>query len=277
MRNYVIACAAVALPLAASAAQPSFTLGTLYACPNNVSFTVTACAGSADSDYCDVQMYAAGQPLRPGRSMRSQIMQLLPRCSAQGQSTGGGGAVFAPPPAPAAPAYRPGGKFQEYDHVKVNIRGQGWMDGTIVGITLGIDNEYKVEVPGKGVAIATEQDLRFVSAGSPPGTVPPGQTPKPGLVSCAGKFDGRYASSGGTPGMVTVVFRSGKADVTTPDVVGSVNGVSAIASTHKAECWTGGGKIYLKWLDGPNVDFTMDINDDGTLDTPYGEIKKKGS
>jgi len=25
------------------------------------------------------------------------------------------------------------------------------------------------------------------------------------------------------------------------------------------------------------MDFTTDINDDGTLDTPYGEIKKKGN
>ncbi|MBV8497255.1 MAG: hypothetical protein JO361_10775 [Gammaproteobacteria bacterium] len=277
MRNYFIACAAAALPLTASAAQPSFSLGTLYACPNNVSFKVTACAGPADSDLCDVQMYAAGQALRPGRSARSQIMQLLPRCAAQGQSAAGGGAVFAQQ-TPAASPGRPAGKFEEYDHVKVNIRGQGWMDGQIVGINNGImEDEYKVQVPGKGVASASPQDLRFVSAGVAPGTVPPGQPPKPGLVSCAGKFEGRYASPAGTPGMVTVVFRSGKADVTTPDVVGSVNGMTAMASTHKAECWTGGGKIYLKWLDGPNIDFPMDINDDGTLDTPYGEIKKKGS
>jgi hypothetical protein len=37
------------------------------------------------------------------------------------------------------------------------------------------------------------------------------------------------------------------------------------------------GKIYLKWLDSSNFDFPIDINDDGTLDTQYGELKKKGT
>ena len=53
--------------------------------------------------------------------------------------------------------------------------------------------------------------------------------------------------------------------------------MTAVNSTQQAECWTGGGKIYLQWLTGPNIEFTMDINDDGTLDSPYGELKKKGS
>lgn len=49
------------------------------------------------------------------------------------------------------------------------------------------------------------------------------------------------------------------------------------ALSREAECWWGGGKIYLRWLDGSNYDFPIDINDDGTLDTTYGELKKKGS
>jgi hypothetical protein len=77
------------------------------------------------------------------------------------------GAGQAVAPAPSPTPRRPGGKFQENDHVKVNIRGQGWMDVTIVATTLGMDNEYKVQVPCKGIATATEQDLRFVSAGTP--------------------------------------------------------------------------------------------------------------
>jgi hypothetical protein len=51
--------------------------------------------------------------------------------------------------------------------------------------------------------------------------------------------------------------------------------LSAMSSEKEAECGTGGGKIYLKWLDGS--DFPIDINDDGTLDTQYGELKKNGS
>lgn len=274
MRKFMIAGAALALPLVVAAQPAAFNLNTIYICPNNVTFKVTACAGPAAGDLCDVQMYLAGQPLRPGRSTRTQIMTLVPSCSANGQMTAGAGQPGAM--APSAPANRPGGKFQENDHVRVNIAGQGWMDGTIVRILNGIDDEYHVQVPGKGTAIAYEKDLQFVSAGTPPGTVPAGQPPKPGLVSCAGKFEGRYASSAGAGGMVTIVFRSGKADITTPDMVGSANGVTAMQSTHHADCWTGGGKIYFNWLDGPNMDFTTDINDDGTLDTPYGELKKKG-
>jgi hypothetical protein len=46
-----------------------------------------------------------------------------------------------------------------------------------------------------------------------------GQPPKPGMTSCAGKFEGRYASAAGGPGVTTIVFRSGKATLREPDVV----------------------------------------------------------
>jgi len=103
----------------------------------------------------------------------------------------------------------------------------------------------------------------------------PGQPPKPGLTSCAGKFEGRYASAAGSAGLVTIVFRSGKATLREPDMVMTNGKLSAMSSEKEAECWTGGGKIYLRWLDGSNYDFPIDINDDGTLDTTYGELEKK--
>jgi hypothetical protein len=102
----------------------------------------------------------------------------------------------------------------------------------------------------------------------------PGQPPKPGLTSCAGKFEGRYASAAGP---VSIVFRSGKATVREPDMVMTNGKLSAMSSEKEAECWTGGGKIYLRWLDGSNYDFPIEINDDGTLDTTYGELKKKSN
>ena len=43
------------------------------------------------------------------------------------------------------------------------------------------------------------------------------------------------------------------------------------------ECWTDGGKILLHQPGKDNLDMPIDINDDGTLQTPLGEIKKKGS
>jgi hypothetical protein len=62
-----------------------------------------------------------------------------------------------------------------------------------------------------------------------------------------------------------------------PDAVMKDGKLAAMSSEREAECWYGGGKIYLRWLNGDKDDFPVDINDDGTLDTTYGELKKKGS
>jgi hypothetical protein len=104
-----------------------------------------------------------------------------------------------------------------------------------------------------------------------------GGPPKPGLTSCAGKFEGRYGSEAGSMGNVTITFRSGKATVREPDAVMKDGKLAALFSERDAECWYGGGKIYLHWLNGDTDEFPIDINDDGTLDTTYGELKKKGS
>jgi hypothetical protein len=101
--------------------------------------------------------------------------------------------------------------------------------------------------------------------------------PKPGLTSCAGKFEGRYASQAGSAGLITITFRSGKATVREPDAVMKDGKLAALYSEREAQCWYGGGKIYLRWLNGNTDDFPIDVNDDGTLDTTYGELKKKGS
>jgi hypothetical protein len=103
-----------------------------------------------------------------------------------------------------------------------------------------------------------------------------GAPPKPGLASCAGKFEGRYASEAGSAGLITITFRSGKATVREPDAVMKDGKLAALYSEREAECWYGGGKIYLRWLNGDTDEFPVDVNDDGTLDTTYGELKKKG-
>lgn len=95
----------------------------------------------------------------------------------------------------------------------------------------------------------------------------PGVPPKPGLTSCAGKIEGRYATTGGF-GMMTILFRSGKAIMK--------DGVSD--NDTELECWMGGGKLYLlKPGDSAGQDMPLDINDDGTLQSPFGEMKRKGS
>ena len=66
--------------------------------------------------------------------------------------------------------------------------------------------------------------------------------------------------------MFTIIFNSGKATVTDPTGQGEV-----------MECWSDGSKIILHKPGAPDQDFPIDINNDGTLDTPLGEIKKKGN
>jgi len=166
--------------------------------------------------------------------------------------------------------------YHLHDKVQVNARGIGWMDGEIVSIADGIETEYKVAVSGNRFLLASYHDLRLVAAAPPAPALQTGQPPMPGLASCAGKFEGRYGPAGGGPGP-TIVFHAGKATLREPDVVMTDGKLSGLTSEKEAECWTGGGKIYLRWVDGARYDFPIDINDDGTIDTPEGELKKKGS
>jgi hypothetical protein len=122
---------------------------------------------------------------------------------------------------------------------------------------------------------APAASARLAMAG-PPARAAAAGPPQPGLASCAGKFEGRYASQAGSAGLVAITFRSGRATVREPDAVMKDGKLAALYSEREAECWYGGGKIYLRWLNGDTDEFPVDINDDGTLGTTYGELKKKG-
>ena len=268
MRITILAALAVGLPhLAAAAGTPTFTLGTVYQCANGQSFVVVACAGPADTDACDVQSFQGGRPFMRGKSSRAQVLALVPQCAAQ--------AAASPSAGPAAGPAGVDRAYHVHDKVQVNAQGVGWMDGEIVSMRDGIETEYKVAVSGNRFLLATYHDLRFVAAAPPPPAFQPGVAPKSGLVSCAGKFEGRYGPPAG-PGP-TIVFRAGKATLREPDVVMTDGKMSGQSSEKEGECWTGGGQIFLRWLDGSHYDFPIDINDDGTLDTPEGPVKKKGS
>jgi hypothetical protein len=152
------------------------------------------------------------------------------------------------------------GQYRLGDRVQVNVDGR-WIDSKIV---TEMGQDYQVELPGNRTAWATPSNLR--PAQSSPKAISgssAGKPPKPGLTSCAGKFEGRYATTGNL-GSFTLTFRSGKATMT--DVGGN---------DEVFECWTGGGKIYLHKPDAPNLDMPIDISDDGTLQTPLGEVRKK--
>ena len=167
------------------------------------------------------------------------------------------------------------GQYDAHDWVQVLVEGK-WMEAEVIRQS---DNVYTMKLANGHEADTSAQ---FMRPSTPPPPAPkfvfqPGVPPKPGVVSCAGKFEGRYSSVAGGPGMVTITFRSGKATLREPDVVATDLKVTALFSEREAECWMGGGKIYLKWIDGAHYDFPIDINDDGTLDTQLGELKKKGN
>jgi hypothetical protein len=157
---------------------------------------------------------------------------------------------------------RANGHYQLHDKVQVHVDGH-WEMGEIV-TTMG--EQYQIKLAGNRETWAGPENMRF--AGQAPAGPPAahgGVPPKPGMTSCAGKFEGRYSNSGGL-GSVTIVFRSGKATLADPSGEGEV-----------LECWTSGDKIILHKPGQSNLDMPIAINNDGTLDTPLGEIRKKGN
>jgi hypothetical protein len=154
------------------------------------------------------------------------------------------------------------GQYDLNDKVQVMFDGR-WVESEIHGSDG--NGQFEVDVPGGRRAWVPLQSIR-ASTAPPPAPPKTGVAPRPGLTSCAGKYEGRYATTGGV-GSFQITFRSGKA---------TVNG--GIGDDETFECWMGGGKITLHTPGGdPKTDMPLDINDDGTLQTPFGEIKRKGN
>src|SRR5688572_12011842 len=158
---------------------------------------------------------------------------------------------------------RAAGQYNLHEAVQVNVNGT-WVDGEIIVMT-GL--EYQVQLPGRRTVWANAQTMRLGVAPAKAAAPQSGVPPKPGLTSCAGKIEGRYATTGGF-GSMTIVFKSGKAIM--KDAIG--------ANDDELECWMGGGRVYLHKPGEPaSQDMPLDINDDGTLQSPFGELKRKGS
>jgi len=162
------------------------------------------------------------------------------------------------------------GQYDAHDRVEVNINGR-WAEGTIQGQQ---GNMYEIKVPGfhgdfdTDLYSTTPENIRMSSRPAPP---PPaqraaGQPPKSGYVSCAGKYEGRWESTTGMAGN-QVIFRSGKATVT-----------EAFQKFSDLDCFIGEGKVFL-YKAGSFSPFNepMEINNDGTLQTELGAIKKMGN
>jgi hypothetical protein len=156
---------------------------------------------------------------------------------------------------------RANGQYRLGDAVQVHADGR-WVAGKVIATS---GNEFQVELPGNRSAWAGPENLRPGVSPATPAAPVAGVPPRAGLVSCAGKIEGRYATTGSAMGSFTITFRSGKATMT--DMGGN---------DEVFECWTGGEKILLHQPGHANMDMSIDINDDGTLQTPIGEIRKKG-
>ena len=156
---------------------------------------------------------------------------------------------------------RAAGQYNLKETVQVNVNGT-WETGEII-VMNGL--EYQVQLSGRRTVWANAQTMRPGTAAPKPAAPKAGSPPKPGLTSCAGKIEGRYATTGGFATM-TIVFRSGKAVMRAP----------FSEEDDELECWMGGGRIYLH-KPGESQDMPLDINDDGTLQSPLGELKRKGN
>jgi len=311
MKTNTLAIAFTAATAAALAQTPALQMGATYQCAPTQVLKLLSCG----ADTCDVQIYAGGQPaqrLQPNRQKLTALLapchvqtpqeaQAIARVANQGDPNGfkvgdtvqvitGFGWTPGRILAIAGNNYRvhtetgvdvtktypaevrrtgppndhdhAAGIYELHDRVQVNFEGR-WIDSEVLTI-MGMD--YQVKLPGNRAVWAKPENLRYVGAQLKPTGLAPGTPPKPGLVSCAGKFEGRYSNTSGF-GNMTIIFRSGKATLADPTGGGE-----------EVECWTGGGKIYLhKPGDPAGQDMPLDINNDGTLDTPFGEIKKKGN
>jgi hypothetical protein len=141
---------------------------------------------------------------------------------------------------------RANGVYGIDDRVQVLYQGK-WVDSRVIS-SLGMD--YEVALPGNMKGWARTDQIRFV--GEPPPKVMATDRPPPaGMTSCAG----------GMP--VGLVFRSGRFTIR-----------EAGQDAGTGQCWTGGGRVILR-LEGEENEMVIDINDDGTLQTPLGEMKKR--
>lgn len=102
---------------------------------------------------------------------------------------------------------------------------------------------------------------------APPPTRAAGQAPKPGYVSCAGKYEGRWESVSGGAGN-EYIFRGGKVTIT-----------EAFQKFPDLDCFIGEGKIFIYKPGSFKADVVepLEVNNDGTLQTELGGIKKMGN
>ena len=233
-----------------SAQTATLQLNVIYDCgPGSQRTKILSCAGEGDGAICDVQVYTRGKFGPRESATRKQLMNNLKDCHVQTRAESKGDAA--------------GGSYRAGEHIQVLFEGS-WVDCKIE-VTRGSD--YMVTLTGNRTAWTTARYIRRVAA-DPASAPKPGQPYMPGYTSCAGRIEGRYSSTGvGLLGIASIEFRSGKAIIRDDSIP-------------YWECWVNDTKIILHIPNDPAngaQDQKIDINNDGTLDTPLGELKKKGN
>ena len=313
MKTLLAISAISAATLGAQIQVTALQLNAMYDCsPSPLRMKVLSCAGAGDDAICEVQAFNRNQPGPHAKDTRRNVAGLLKACHVQSAAEAQADTRPAPAQASAngikvgeevdvltgqgwtrarvvavngnnyrvdvsgiqvtktypAEVRRLGaltaqdhaaGQYQVGDRVQVLFEGR-WIESKI-HTEMGM--EYQVDVPGNRLAWVKPQNLRPSSAPPPPGPMKAGTPPKPGLASCGSKYDGRWAAGGF--GNFTIRFSGGKATV------------SYMGDDESLECWMGGGKIVLHKVGDDKNDMPIDINDDGSLSTPMGEIRRKGN
>jgi len=294
--------------------EPEVNLGVVYQCAGEARLRVFSCAGPNPADVCEAELRLPGQQAQRGPITREQLGALLASCGlANGAgSNSPAGAANVPDgngfkigdevraataggwyqakilqrngdsyrvrfnaSAEAWKTYpselrrngplndidRARGLFDMKEKVQVNVEGK-WVDGVVIA-EMGMD--YNVEIPGNRTVWANAQQMRRVAAAERV-AAKPGTPPRAGLKQCPDRFDGRYSPAGGGGGpSFQLTLRSGKASL------------QEMSGTTELECWSDGQRLYLhKAGDTAEQDMPIEINEDGTLDTPFGEVKRKG-
>lgn len=303
--------AALACSASAQAQQPQ--IGQLYQCTDGHSAMKVLRCSNGNGAQCDVELSRDGQVQQSGRVPAAGVLDLMRVCQGNGAAAGqppgaaaAGGAdangfkigdtvrintafgwmdakilkangdsyyvhsqsgadVWKPYPqdlrrvGPLNDQDRARGLYALHEKVEANVEGR-WVPGEVV---MEMNGEYQVELGDRRTAWARPQHLRRVAVTEKPAAPAAGQPPKPGMVSCAGKIEGRYSASG--VGSFTIVFRQGKATI---KMYGG--------NDDTVDCWISERHILLH-KPGEEDSMPIEINDDGTLDTPMGEVRKKSS
>jgi hypothetical protein len=261
-RHRALALVGLTAILGALNAQNLPPTGVMYSCNNGASkLKITQCS-SGSNVVCEVQFYGNETPPKPTGSARLSREQLTGALRTCVLPNGQPAIVTVRPSATARPAapQASNAAFKVGD-IAMAYSMFGWIQVRILEIR---GNQYRIQYMDRSNMWVKASNLRrptAVATRSGAGSVPPGGATKSDAGSCAGKLDGTFADQ---LGLLSIVFRSGKATVTQP-----------LAGTYEADCRIQGNRIVLQGARAKD-NLVLTRKDDRTLeDRDAGTITRK--